>query len=197
MTSRTSAVRLHDGWCEMRFLSAGHYLRVNINYTQEGTQGLVPMLPADATASEPKQREREGNGQLSSTYCMQAQCLVLSCKLSHWKHKQSRDLKPEKDTEPWVKHSPHMLTPLASLGATTCEELCTPRVLHVDCSHLSTWSPENWRLAFTVGSKTRWGRLTRAGWGTESPRCWMQSCVLSWTSECCQVTEWCLPLVTL
>ena len=77
----TSAIGLYDGWCEMRFLSAGHYLRANINYTQDA--GPPQHAPRDASASEPKQREGEGNGQLSSTYHMQAQCLVLSCKLSH------------------------------------------------------------------------------------------------------------------
>lgn len=61
----------------MRFLNAGHYLRMNISYTQEGTQGLISMLQADVTAAELKQREGEGRGQLLSTYCMPAQHQVL------------------------------------------------------------------------------------------------------------------------
>lgn len=68
----TSAIGLYDGRCEMRFLSAGHYLRLNINYTQEGTQGLVSTLPGTPLLLSQIKGRGEGNSQLSSTYCMQA-----------------------------------------------------------------------------------------------------------------------------
>lgn len=41
----------------MRFSNEGHYLRMNINYPQEGTQGFISMLQADITTAELQSRE--------------------------------------------------------------------------------------------------------------------------------------------
>lgn len=83
---------------------------MNISYTQEGTQGHISMLQTDLTTAE--LQSREGREKLPTIEHLlyadtvpSASTQVMSCAL---KHKQSTDLKPEKDVELCV-----MLMPLA------------------------------------------------------------------------------------